>query len=161
MRNFFAFVLLAALSGCSAYQLGGPKAAFRRIEIAPVRNSTARPGTHAVLHNKLAEAFAADPRVQVGPGEAVLATEVAEYRREGLTTKPDDAYDFSSYRVTFTVRCTLTTESGRRVLFRDRDFTATAVLEPRGDASSEELSLGAHLFADLAAQIREAATTAW
>lgn len=161
MRNLLSLALLAVLTGCSGYQLGAPKAPFRSIEIAPVRNSTSRPGTHAVLHNKLVEAFASDPRVRVGTGDAVLSTEVTKYRREGLTTQPNDAYVYSSYRVTFTVRCTLTAQNGARVLFRDREFSATATLEPRGDSSAEELSLGSNLFADIAAQIREAATTVW
>ena len=116
-------VLAFLLAGCSAYQLGGPKAAFSRIEVAPIRNSTSRPGTHAVLQGKLVEALDADPRIKVGPGEALLSTEVTQYRREGFTTKSGDAYTFTSYRVTFVVRCTLTT--GQRTLFKNREFTGT------------------------------------
>lgn len=161
MRTFLSALSFLLLAGCSGYQLGGPKAAFRRIEIAPVRNSTARPGTHAVLHNKLVEAFASDPRVRLGAGDALLSTEITQYHRDGLTTRPNDAYLFSSYRVGFTVRCTLTTDNGRKVLFKDRDFTAHLTLQAAGDAAAEEASLGANLFADIAAQVREAATTAW
>ena len=161
MRTFLSGLALLLLAGCSAYQLGGPKAAFRRIEIAPVRNSTPRPGTHAILHNKLVEAFSSDPRVKVGGGDALLTTEITQYHRDGLTTKSTDAYVFSSYRVGFTVRCTLTTDGGRKVLFKDRDFTAHLTLQAAGDSSAEELSLGSNLFADIASQIREAATTAW
>ena len=40
--------------------------------------------------------------------------------------KTGDAYAFSSYRVTFEVRCTLTAEGGKRVLFKDRVFRSTA-----------------------------------
>lgn len=149
------------LAGCSAYQLGGPPAAFTRIEVAPIRNSTVRPGTHAVLHSKLIEALEADPRIRVAPGEALLATEVTQYRREGFTTKSGDAYAFTSYRVTFVVRCTLTTRAGQRTLFKDREFTAAATLQTAGDSAAEELSLGPTLFADIAAQVRTAATTAW
>ncbi len=159
MTRCLILVLACLLAGCSAYQLGGPKAAFSRIEVAPVRNSTPRPGTHAVLHGKLVEALDADPRIKVGPGEALLTTEVTQYRREGFTTKSGDAYVFTSYRVTFVVHCTLTT--GQRTLFKDREFTATTTLQNAGDSAAEELSLGPTLFADIASQIREAATTAW
>ena len=48
-----------------------------------------------------------------------------------------------------------------KVLFRERDFTANATLRPIGNAAGEERSLDGPIFADLAAQIREAATTAW
>lgn len=161
MRRLVSGLAFLALVGCGSYQLGGPKAAFRRIEVTPVRNSTARPGTHAVLHNKLVEAFAADPRVRIGGGDAVLTTEIVQYQRDGLSTRSTDAYLFTSYRIGFTVRCTLTTEGGRKVLFKDRNFTASAVFQPAGDSAAEELSLGTNLFADIAAQIREAATTAW
>ena len=160
MRCAFAALALGLLAGCSAYRLGGPPPAFSRIEIAPVRNATSRSGTHAVLQQKLAESFAADPRVRLGPGGAKLEAEVVQYRREGLTTKPSDAYVYTSFRATFVVRCTLTTADGR-TLFRNREFAAAATLQAAGDAAAEERSLDGPLFADIAAQVREAATTAW
>ena len=101
MRTWLLLGAALLLGGCSAYQAGGPKPAFRNLEIAPVRNSTSRTGTHAVLHAKLADAFAGDPRVRLGSGDAILATEVTEYRRDGFTTKPGDAFAFNSFRVTF------------------------------------------------------------
>ena len=47
MKRFLALLVAAMLVGCSAYHLGGPKPAFRSIDVATVRNSTARTGTHA------------------------------------------------------------------------------------------------------------------
>lgn len=161
MTRLLALLAAAALAGCSAYHLGGPKPAFRSIEVAPVRNATGRAGTHAVLHGKLLEALAGDPRIKVGPGEARLETEVTRYQRDGFTTKTGDAYAFTSYRVSFEVRCTLTTDGGKRVLFKDRVFRSVATLQVSGDPAAEELSLGPTLFGDIAAQVREAATTAW
>ena len=161
MTRLLALLAAALLAGCSAYHLGGPKPAFRSIEVAPVRNATGRTGTHAVLHGKLLEALAGDPRIKVGPGEARLETEVTRYQRDGFTTKTGDAYAFTSYRVSFEVRCTLTTDGGKRVLFKDRVFRSVATLQVSGDPAAEELSLGPTLFGDIAAQIREAATTAW
>jgi hypothetical protein len=161
MRKIFAAFVGLCLAGCSSYQLGAPKTAFRSIEVAPIRNSTPRPGTHAVLQGKITEALAADPRIKIGTGDAVLSTEVTQYRREGFTTKTGDAYTYTSYRVTFVVRCSLTTDSGRRVLFKDRDFSSVATLQLAGDSAAEELSLAPTLFANIASQIREAATTAW
>jgi len=161
MKRLLALFAAAALAGCSAYHLGGPKPAFRTIEVAPVRNSTSRTGTHAVLHEKLLEALSADPRVKIGAGDALLEAEVTRYQRDGFTTKTGDAYAFTSYRVTFEVRCTLTTEGGKHVLFKDRVFRSTATLQVSGDPAAEELSLGPTLFGDIASQVREAATTAW
>jgi hypothetical protein len=158
--RLLAAIVAVLLAGCSAYRLGGPRPAFTRLEIGAVRNATSRAGTHAVLQQKLLESFAADPRLRLGPGGAKLDVEVVKYTREGLTTKPGDAYVFATFRATFVVRCTLTTADGR-VLFRDRDFTASAALQPAGDAGAEERSLDGPLFADIAAQVREAATTAW
>ena len=154
-------LFVALLTGCSAYRLGGPKTAFHHIEVAPIRNSTSRTGTHAVLHGKIIEALASDPRIKIGPGDALLAAEVTRYQRDGLTTKTGDAYAFTSYRVTFEVRCTLTVDGGKRTLFKDRTFRSTATLQIAGDPAAEELSLGPTLFGDIASQIREAATTAW
>jgi hypothetical protein len=161
MTRLLAFFAAALLAGCSAYQLGGPKPAFRSIEVAPIRNSTSRTGTHAVLHGKIVEALAADPRVRIGAGDARLEAEVTRYQRDGFTTKTGDAYAYTSYRVSFEVRCTLTTDGGRRVLFKDRTFRSVATLQVSGDPAAEELSLGPTLFGDIAAQIRQAATTAW
>lgn len=161
MKRLLGLLAASLLVGCSAYHLGGPKPAFRNIEIAPIRNSTARTGTHAVLHSKIVEALAGDPRVKVGPGEARLEAEVTRYQRDGFTTKTGDAYAFTSYRVSFEVRCTLTTDGGKRVLFKDRLFRSIATLQVSGDPAAEELSLGPTLFGDIASQIREAATTAW
>ena len=161
MKRLLALLAATVLAGCSAYHLGGPKPAFRSVEVAPIRNSTARTGTHAVLHGKIVEALAGDPRVKVGPGEARLEVEVTRYQRDGFTTKTGDAYAFTSYRVTFEVRCTLTVDGGKRSLLKDRVFKSTATLQVAGDPAAEELSLGAPLFGDIAAQIREAATTAW
>ena len=160
VRWLFIFSL-GLLTACSAYRLGGPKPAFTRIEVAPIRNSTSRPGTRAVLQEKLLEALSGDPRIKIGPGQAVLSTEITHYKREGQTANSTDAFLISTYRVTFIVRCTLTTEGGKRVLFKDRDFSAAVTFQPKGDSTAEELSLGPSLFADIAAQIREAATTAW
>jgi hypothetical protein len=47
------------------------------------------------------------------------------------------------------------------VLFKERLFRSIATLQVSGDPAAEELSLGPTLFGDIAAQIREAATTAW
>lgn len=151
----------AVLAGCSAYQLGGPKPAFSRIEVLPIRNATARPGLQAIFQEKLVEDLGRDPRIQVGSGGAKLDVEVVTYRRDGLTTKSTDAFSYSSYRVTVVARCTLTTDAGQKILFKDRNFTAVTTLQVTGDAASEERSLAPGLLGDLAAQIREAATTAW
>jgi len=161
MKRLLALLAATVLAGCSAYQLGGPKPAFRSIEVAPIRNSTSRTGTHAVLHGKIIEALAADPRVKIGSGDAVLETEIIRYQRDGFTTKTGDAYAFTSYRVSFEVRCTLTADGGKRVLFKDRTFKSLSTLQVSGDPAAEELSLGPTLFGDIASQIREAATTAW
>ena len=162
MKRFLvALIAATALAGCSAYRLGGPKPAFRSVEVAAIRNSTARTGTHAVLHSKIVEALAGDPRVKVGPGEARLETEVTRYQRDGFTTKTGDAYAFTSYRVSFEVRCTLTADGGKRILFKDRTFKSLSTLQVSGDPAAEELSLSPALFGDIASQIREAATTAW
>jgi Lipopolysaccharide-assembly len=161
MGRFLTVLSLLCLAGCSAYQLGGPKPVFHKIEIATVTNSSPRVGTHAVLQQKLIEAFSMDPRLKLGTGDGLLKTEVTQYRREGLTANTTDAYLYSTFRVTYTVRCTLTADNGKKVLFKNRDFTASATLQPVGDATSEEASLAPTLFADIASQIREAATTAW
>lgn len=159
--RLLALLAAAVLAGCSAYQLGGPKPAFSRIEVLPIRNATARPGLQAIFQEKLVEDLGRDPRIQVGTGGAKLDVEVVTYRRDGLTTKSTDAFSYSSYRVTVVARCTLTTDAGQKILFKDRNFTAVTTLQVTGDAASEERSLAPGLLGDLAAQIREAATTAW
>ncbi len=159
--RFLPLLAAALLAGCSAYQLGGPKPAFSRIEVLPIRNATARPGLQAIFQEKLVEDLGRDPRIKVGPGGAKLDVEVITYRRVGLTTKSTDAYSFSSYRVTMVARCTLTTDGGQKLLFKDREFTSVATLQLAGDSASEERSLAPGLLSDLSSQIREAATTAW
>lgn len=161
LHRLVTFLLALSLSACSAYQLGGPKLAFKRIEILPVTNATARPGLNAIIQEKLSANFDLDPRVKVGTGGAKLTTEITGYRRDGLTTKSTDAFNFASYRVTVVVKCTLTGADGKKVFFKDREFSAVATLQSVGDAASEERSLAPGLLNDLAAQIREAATTAW
>jgi len=148
-------------SGCSSYELGGPKPAFTTIEIAPIKNITSRIGTHVVLEQKLIESFTADPRIKIGPGGAKLETEVIRYTHQGLTTKSTDTYTYTSFNVSITVRCTLTSQNGQKILFKDREFSASATLQPVGDAAAEERSIAPGLFADIVSQIREAATTAW
>ena len=159
--RFLPLLAAALLVGCSAYQLGGPKPAFSRIEVLPIRNATARPGLQAIFQEKLVEDLGRDPRIKVGPGGAKLDVEVITYRRVGLTTKSTDAYSYSSYRVTMVARCTLTTDGGQKLLFKDREFSSVATLQLAGDSASEERSLAPGLLSDLSSQIREAATTAW
>ena len=148
-------------SGCSSYELGGPKPEFTTIEIAPIKNITSRIGTHVVLEQKLIESFTADPRIKIGTGGAKLETEVINYTHQGLTTKSTDSYTYSSFKVSITVRCTLTTQNGQKILFKNREFSASATLQPNGDSSAEERSIAPGLYADIVSQIREAATTAW
>lgn len=159
--SLFLGLVSLCLIGCATYQWGGPKPAFRSIEIATVKNSTSRPGTHAVLQQKLIEFFAADPRVKIGPGDAKLETEIIEYTRAGQTTSSTDSYTYTSFRITMKVQCTLTTNQGKKVLFKNRLFTASATLQPLGDSASEERSLAPTLLADIVSQIRQASTTAW
>jgi hypothetical protein len=153
--------LTLSQTGCSSYELGGPKPAFTSIEIAPVKNITSRIGTHVVLEQKLIESFTADPRIKVGPGGAKLETEVIRYTHQGLTTKSTDSYTYSSFNVSVTVRCTLKTNNGSKILFKDREFTASATLQPVGDSAAEERSIAPGLFTDIVSQIRDAATTSW
>lgn len=160
MTKALSVLALCLLTGCSAYRLGGPKPAFTTLEIAPVRNTTNRPVANGLLQQKLAESFGGDPRIRLAPGGARLDAEISSFRRDGLTTKPTDAFFYTSFRLTYVVRCTLTNGDGK-VLFRNREFTANATLRPLGNAAGEERSLDGPIFADLAAQIREAATTAW
>lgn len=160
MTRMLSVMALCLLTGCSAYRLGGPRPAFTAIEVAPVRNSTNRPLANGLLQQKLAESLAGDPRLRLGPGGARLDVEITAFRRDGLTTKPTDAFFYTSFRLTYVARCTLTAADGK-ALFRDREFTANATLRPVGNAAGEERSLDGPIFADLAAQIREAATTAW
>lgn len=155
------FGLTLSQTGCSSYELGGPKPAFTRIEIAPIKNSTSRIGTQVALEQKLIESFTADPRIKIGPGGAKLETEVTRYTHQGLTTKSTDSYTYSSFNISITVRCTLTTNNGTKVLFKNREFNASATLQPNGDSSAEERSIAPGLFADIVSQIREAATTSW
>lgn len=154
-------LLLVLLTGCSAYRLGGPPPPFKTIEVVAVRNSTSRTGVHAALHTRLAEAFTMDPRVRLGPGGARLEAELVEFQRQALSARADDARDFSSHRLTFVVRCTLTTDGGARTVFKDRDFTGVHVFQPTGDTAAGELSLGPAAYADIASQVREAALSAW
>lgn len=164
LRTLFIFLglsLTISQSGCSSYELGGPKPTFSTIEIAPIKNTTSRIGTQVVLEQKLIESFTADPRIKIGPGGAKLETVVTRYTHQGLTTKSIDSYTYSSFNISITVRCTLTTHNGTQVLFKDREFSASATLQPNGDASAEERSVAPGLFTDIVSQIREAATTAW
>ena len=159
--SFIGLSLVLSLTGCSSYELGGPKPAFTNIEIAPVKNSTSRIGTQVTLQQKLTESFTADPRIKIGPGGAKLETEVIRYIHRGLTTKSTDSYTYSSFNISVTVRCTLTTQNGTKILFKDREFSASATLQPNSDASAEERSIAPGLFTDIVSQIREAATTSW
>ena len=166
MPRFFNIFLIALSLGllqtaCSAYKLGGPKPAFSSIEISPVRNSTTRPGMHLPLEQKLRESFLADPRLKIGSGGAKLETEVVEYSHNGLTTSSTDAYTYTSYNILIKVRCTLTTDNGQKVLFKDREFSASSTLQTQSDGASEERSIAPGIFSEIASQIREAATTAW
>ncbi len=161
LSPFLTLLVALGFMGCSAYQLGGPKLAFNRVEILPVTNATSRTGLNAIIQEKLVSNFDLDPRVKVGPGGAKLTTEVTDYRRDGLTTKSTDAFSFSSYRVSIAVKCTLTGPDGKKVFFRNREFRAVATLQVVGDAAAEERSLAPGLLNDLASQIRDAATTAW
>ena len=43
--RLLALLFATVIAGCSGYQLGGPKPAFRAIEVAPIRNATGRTGT--------------------------------------------------------------------------------------------------------------------
>jgi len=160
MRSRLSLALLL-LTGCSAYRLGGPPAPFRTIEVVAVHNATSRTGVHAALHTRLAEAFAMDPRMRLGPGGARLEAELVTFRREALSARVDDARDFASHRITYVVRCTLTAEGGIRTIFKDRDFTGVYVFQPTGDTAAGELSLGPAAYADIASQVREAALSAW
>ena len=160
MTKALSLLVLCLLSGCSAYRLGGPKPDFTTLDIAPVRNTTNRPASNALLQQKLAESFGGDPRIKLGPGGAKLDAEIAVFRRDGLTSKATDAFFYTSFRLTYVVRCTLTDADGK-VLFRNREFTANATLRPIGNAAGEERSLDGPIFADIAAQVRDAATTAW
>jgi Lipopolysaccharide-assembly len=163
-RTLFLFLglsLTISQTGCSSYELGGPKPAFTTIEIAPIQNTTSRIGTHVALEQKLIESFTSDPRIKIGTGGAKLETVVTGYTHRGLTTKSTDSYTYSSFNISITVRCTLTTNNGTKVLFKDREFSASATLQPNGDASAEERSIAPGLFTDIVSQIREAATTAW
>lgn len=164
LRTLFTIIgltLSLTQSGCSSYELGGPKPVFTSIEIAPVKNTTSRIGTQVVLEQKLIESFTADPRLKIGPGGAKLETEVVRYTHQGLTTKSTDSYSYTSFNVSITVRCTLTTQNGTKVLFKDREFSASATLQSVGDSAAEERSIAPGLFTDIVSQIREAATTSW
>lgn len=156
-----ALALCLALSGCEAYRLGGGQAGQRDIEIRPVRNATARPGTHAALDQALRAALASDARLRVRAGGAQLEAEVVRYERVNAARRTDDALLDQAFRVTLTVRCTLRSADGRRTLFRDREFEAYGVLAAGSDLAGEESRLLPRLCAEVAAQVRDAAAGAW
>jgi hypothetical protein len=160
MRPLALAALAACLAGCSAYRLGGAPAQ-RDIEVRAVRNATPRPGTHAALDQALRAALASDARLRVRAGGAPLEAEVVAYQRVGAARRADDGALDQTFRVTLTVRCTLRSADGRRTLFRDRDFSASGILDASGDLAGEESRLLPRLCAEVAAQVRDAAIGAW
>lgn len=161
MTRLLLLACALVASGCGAYRLGGGAPAQREIEVRPVRNATARPGTHAALDQALRAALASDARLRVRPGGAPLEAEVVRYERVDAARRPDDAALSQTFRIALTVRCTLRSADGRRTLFRDREFTAHGVLSVGADLAGEESRLLPRLCAEIAAQVRDAAAGAW
>jgi len=161
MRAVLFLAVGLALSGCSAYRLGGGQPAQRDIEVRPVRNATPRPGTHAALDQALRAALASDARLRVRTGGAPLQAEVVGYERVNAARRTDDSVLDQAFRVKLTIRCTLVSADGRRTLFRDREFSVSGILAADADLAGEESRLFPRLCAEVAAQVRDAALGAW
>lgn len=160
-RAILALLATTLVAGCSAYRLGTGSAAARDIEVMPVRNAAPLPGVHAVLHQSLVTALAADRRLRVRGGGDRLETEVVGMERVAAARSTSDALLASQFRITLTVRCTLRGADGKAARFADRPFSATAIVSASADLAAEERAALPRLAAEIAAQVRDAAAGAW
>lgn len=160
-RAILPLLAAALLAGCSAYRLGTGEATARDIEVLPVRNAAPLPGVHAVLHQSLVTALAADRRLRVRSGGDRLETEVVGMERVAATRSTTDALLAGQLRITLTVRCTLRSADGKVARFADRPFSATAIVSASADLAGEERSVLPRLATEIAAQVRDAAAGSW
>lgn len=152
----------AVLSGCG-YHLGTEvEMPFSSITIEPVRNESFAPQMQAEIHRQLADAFASEPGLHLVPsgGQAHIKVTLVEYRRDVAAVNPADTASAASYRVTLTAKATLL-DSGGRVLFRDRQFSATLPAYAANGFSRTEYQTLPLLSRELARNIKDSAVDVW
>lgn len=151
-----ALAFVAALAGCSHYQLGTrSELAFSSLYIAPVGNEATVPQAVALVTREVRLAFLRDGRVQLAASpeaaDAVLTVTLADYGREMTTSRARDTGLARKFDVTLAAVCTLTDARTGEIYFTDRPITSTRqVFTDEGQLPAEYQTLPqlAQLLAD-------------
>ena len=120
---------LAALTGCSHYQLGTDgQPGFSTLYIEPVKNKTLLPQAHAVIGTQLRAAFERDGRVTLvaspEAADATLRLSVRDYHRDVTSLQEADTALARKLTLTLAVDCTLRDRRTGQALFTERTITS-------------------------------------
>jgi hypothetical protein len=124
-RVLLAVFILAALGGCSHYQLGTEgKLAFTTLYVEPVENKTLLPQARAIVSAQLREALERDGRVQLvnsaNGADATLHVAIRDYHRDTASVRENDTGLARKFTLTLGVACTLHDNRAGKDLFTDR-----------------------------------------
>ena len=123
-----AFLVAFFLGGCAHYQLGTPKIGYSSIYVRPVINHSLAPQAQALLTTNLAHVFERDGRLSLqtrSNADLVLTTVLTRLQRQPRVASEQDTGLARKFVLTLTVKCTLTDRATGKILFKDRQITAT------------------------------------
>jgi hypothetical protein len=166
LSPFVVVLGLAALGGCSHYQLGTETSrGFRTLFVAPVTNKTMLPQSQALVATRVRESFIRDGRVALANSangaDATLTIVINDYHRDVAAVREDDTGLARKFNVTLGVAATLRDNRSGKTIFENRPVAAVReVFTDRGQLQSEYQTLP--LLADaLAAKVVHAAFDVW
>lgn len=132
---------VALLSGCASYQMGSSgELPYRTVYVEPVTNDSYAPQAQSLVSSKIRDVLIRDGRVQLvtspEAADAVLAVNLTEYQRTGVTRDRDDTGRAQDFNVSLSADVSLYNQANGSFYFRNREITETTYAY-RGDPYSE------------------------
>lgn len=136
-------LLALTLNGC-AYHLGptnGTTAGAKTVQIHPFTNQTLEPRISNDLTAALRKELMQDGTYRVATGgnggDIVVSGVITEYRRNGMTYKPQDVITVRDFRIIMTVHVTAREQVTGNLLF-DQTVTGSTLVRAGNDLPSDE-----------------------
>jgi hypothetical protein len=149
---------LVVAGGCAGYRVGpvnGGRAGGKSIQVVPFVNRTTEPRLGDAATAALRRELQRDATFRLATGEAgdvVVAGEIVQYTRVGISFLPSDVITALDYRLSMTARVTARERATDKVLF-DRSVTGNTLARVTTELQSAEREALPLLAGDLAGQI--------
>ncbi len=167
MTALCAFAALFSAS-CANYKLAGTAQTlpFSTIFVKPAQNKSYATQVAPMLTSNVCKMLAATPDLELvgaDDAQAQLEIEITDYKKDGVSTRPDDTAMALSFNQELTAKCSLFDRRSGKYIFKDKEvkYSLITYSETSGDVLGPQYQNMSNLARGLARRIVDETLGIW